>query len=152
DLKAKAENRAGKDGPRPSAQAMEQSEKFKGTVPEATPAQQEEARKNIEQLAAERAETTGQPREKGIEELVEETSKRRWEVKCTAIPEGPFYRPMRLGEQKLLTINTDHPFYAKVYTAAPEARAALEVLLLVLAERELEVRSEAEAFYRAERQ
>jgi len=152
DLKAKAENRAGKDSPRPSALAMEQSEKFKGTVPESTPAQQEEAKKNIEDLAAERAEATGQPKEKVIEDLVKETLKRRWEVEFTAIPEGPFYRPVRLGEQKRLVINTDHPFYTKIYDAAPEVRAALEVVLFVLAERELEVKKDAEIFYRAERQ
>jgi hypothetical protein len=45
ELKASAENRAGKDGPRPSAVAMEESEKFKGTVPEPTTLQQEEAKK-----------------------------------------------------------------------------------------------------------
>ncbi len=48
-------------------------------------------------------------------------------------------------------INTDHPFYAKIYEAAPELRAGLEVLLFVLAERELEVKKEAETFYKAER-
>ena len=152
ELKAKSENRASKDGVRPSVHAMEESEKFKGTVPEPTPAQQEEANKNIEALAAERAETTGQPRDKIIEELIDETSRRRWEVEFTAIPEGPFYRPVRLGEQKRLVINTDHPFYTKIYEVAPEQRPALEVMLFVLAERELEVKQEAETFYKAERQ
>ncbi|HEU4403959.1 MAG TPA: ATP-binding protein [Polyangiaceae bacterium] len=151
--RAKFENRAAKDGPRPSAMAMEQSEMFKGAVPEPTPAQRLEAKRNIEDLAARREEVTGRPREKVIEELLEETSKRRWEVEFEPIPEGPFFRPMRLGEQKRLIINTNHPFYTKVYSAtAPEVRAAIEVLLLVLAERELEVMAEAETFYRAERQ
>jgi len=48
-------------------------------------------------------------------------------------------------------INTDHPFYTRIYDAAPEVRAALEVLLFILAERELEVKKDAETFYRAER-
>ena len=152
ELKAKSQNRAAEEGPRPSVLAMEQSEKFKGTVPEPTPAQQEEAKKNIEDFAAERAEITGEPKEKVIEKLVEETSKSRWEVEFTPIPEGPFYRPVRLGEQKRLVVNTDHPFYKKIYDAAPEIRAALEVVLFVLAERELEVKKDAEIFYRAERQ
>jgi hypothetical protein len=51
-----------------------------------------------------------------------------------------------------VVINTDHPFYTRVYDAAPEVRAALEVLLFVLAERELDVKNEAETFYKAERQ
>jgi hypothetical protein len=152
ELKAKSENRATNDGLRASALAMEQSEKFKGTVPEPTPAQNDEAKKNIEDLAGERAETTGEPKDKVIKELVEETSRRRWEVEFTAIPEGPFYRPVRLGEQKRLVINTDHPFYTKIYEPAPEVRSALEVVLFVFAERELEVKNDAEIFYSAERQ
>lgn len=84
--------------------------------------------------------------------MSDETTKRRWEVEFAAIAEGPFYRPVRLSLQKRLVINTEHPFYTKVYDAAPEIRAALEVLLFVLAERELEVKGDAETFYRAERQ
>lgn len=152
DLKAKSENREGKDGPRPSVVAMEQSEKFKGTGSAPTSAQQEDAKKNLEEAARERAEVTGKPQAEVFEELAEETSTRRWEVEFTSIPEGPFYRPARFGEQKRLVINTDHPFYTKVYDAAPEVRAALEVLLFVIAERELEVKNEAETFYKAERQ
>lgn len=68
-------------------------------------------------------------------------------------PEGPFYRPLRVGEQKRLQINTDHPFYEKVFAVGtPEFQAAFEVLLFVLAERELEVKDDAESFYKAERQ
>lgn len=153
ELEAKYQNRATtKEQPRLSVVAMEESAKFKGASPEPTPAQREEAQRNLEQKATERAEVTGEPTEKVLEELEEETAARRWEVEFTAIPEGPFYRPIRLGEQKRLVINTDHPFYAKVYAAAPEAKAALEVLLFVLAERELEVKNEAETFYKAERQ
>lgn len=150
-LKAKSQNRAGKETPRPSVVAMEQSEKFKGAVPEPTAMQQQEAKRNLEEIAGTRAEVTGKPKETVLAELVEETTKRRWEVEFVAIPEGPFYRPVRLGEQKRLIVNTDHPFYTKVYDAAPDVRAALEVLLFVLAERELEVKSEAETFYKAER-
>jgi hypothetical protein len=152
ELKAKSENRESKDEARPSIAAMEQSEKFRGSVQEPTPAQQEEAKKNLEEAAKERAETTGRPKEEVLQQLADETLRRRWEIDFAAIAEGPFYRPHRFGEQKKLVINTDHPFYAKIYDAAPEVRAALEVLLLVLAERELEVKDEAEIFYRAERQ
>src|SRR5205814_1627432 len=81
------------------------------------------------QKAVERAEVTGEPTEKVVEDIKKELEARRWAVEFTAIPEGPFYRPTRLGEQKRLVINTDHPFYTKVYAAAPEAKAALEVLL-----------------------
>lgn len=152
ELEAKYQNRATKDEPRSSVIAMEASAKYKGASTEPTPVQREEAKRNLEQRATERAELTGEPKEKVLQALVQETTVRRWEVEFAAISEGPFYRPTRLGEQKRLVINTDHPFYSKVYAAAPEARAALEVLLFVLAERELEVKNEAETFYKAERQ
>lgn len=151
-LKAKAENQVSKEEPRASAVAMEQSEKFKGTVAEPATVQLEEAKKNLEEAARKRAEITGEPKEQVLQTLAKETSARRWELEFSAIPEGPFYRPLRLGEQKRLVINTDHPFYTKIYDAASEVRAALEVLLFVLAERELEVKMEAETFYKAERQ
>jgi len=153
ELKAKYHNtEASKEEVRPSAAAMEESAKFKGSTAEPTAAQREEAQLNLERKATERAEVTGEPKEEVLKELAEETATKRWEVEFAAIPEGPFYRPTRLGEQKRLVINTEHPFYSKVYDAAPEVRAALEVLLFVMAERELEVKNEAETFYKAERQ
>jgi len=153
ELKAKAQNVVTGDAPRPSVLAMEESEKFKGTVQEPTPAQQEAATKNLEEFAASKAETTGQPKEQVLKELAHETTKRRWEVEFLPIPEGPFYRPLALGEQKRLVINTDHPFFAKIFERATlDVRAALEVLLFVVAERELEVSNDAATFYKAERQ
>jgi hypothetical protein len=151
ELRAKAENRA-KDEPRPSVVAMEESAKFTGSVPQPTQAQFEEAERNLEEAAAARAEATGLPKEQVLAAMKEEVAKRRWEVEFAAIPEGPFYRPHRLSLQKRLLINTEHPFFGKVYNIAPEIRGALEVLLFVLAERELEVKGDAETFYRAERQ
>ena len=152
-LEAKYQNvEASKDEVRPSAAAMAESAKFQGNAAEPTAAQREEAQRNLERKAIERAEVTGEPKEEALKELIEETGKKRWEVEFAAIPEGPFYRPTRLGEQKRLVINTEHPFYGKVYDAAPEIRAALEVVLFVIAERELEVKNEAETFYKAERQ
>jgi len=153
ELKAKAQNTTADDAPRPSEVAMEESEKFKGTTPETTSAQDETANKNLEDFAAAKAEATGQPKEEVLEDLTKRTKKRRWEVEFLAIPEGPFYRPVRVGEQKRLVINTDHPFYTKIFErATPDVQAALEVLLFVIAERELEVKQDAETFYKAERQ
>ena len=131
---------------------MEESSKFGGDAPSPSPTQLDEAKRNLEQKATEIAEITGEPKEKVLEELAQDSSEQRWKVEFTALPEGPFYRPVRFGEQKRLVINTDHPFFAKVYNAAPDVRAALEVLLFVIAERELEAKGDAEVFYKAERQ
>jgi hypothetical protein len=152
ELKAQTSSKEGKGEPRPSEVAMTETERFKGATPEPTPEQREEAERNLEREAKERAEASGKPQEEVVEELRQETARRRWEVEFAAIPEGPFYRPKRLGEQKRIILNTDHPFFAKVYDLAPEVRSALEVLLLVLAERELESSGDAEIFYKAERQ
>ncbi len=152
EVEAKLQNETTNEEPRPSVQAMELTEKFKNPVPEPTPEQKDEAQRNLEHTAKERATVTGMPAAQVVEKLLEETSKRRWEIEFASIPEGPFYRPMRLGEQKRLIINTDHPFYTKVYNINPDAKAALEVLLFVLAERELESTGEGEMFYKAERQ
>jgi len=152
ELKAKLKSKESKDEPRPSTVAMTETEKFKGSTTEPTQEQREEAERNLDREAKERAEASGKPHEEVVEELREETRKRRWEVEFAAIPEGPFYRPKRLGEQKRIILNTDHPFYAKVYDLAPDVGAALEVMLLVLAERELDSTGDAEVFYKAERQ
>jgi hypothetical protein len=153
ELKAKVANQeGGKEMPRPSEIAMEESSKFEGDSPSPSPTQVDEAKRNLEQKAKEIAEITGEPEEKVLKELAQDSSEQRWKVEFTALPEGPFYRPVRFGEQKRLVINTDHPFFAKVYNAAPDVRAALEVLLFVIAERELEVKGDSEVFYKAERQ
>jgi hypothetical protein len=151
-LKAKAENKT-KDGtPRPSTLAMEETEKFKGPTREPTPQQKEEAQRNLEAAARQKAEATGEEPEKVLAALTEATAKKKWEVEFFAVPEGPFYRPMRFGEQRRIIINTDHPFYSKVYLPAGDAKYALEVVLFVIAERELDSSGDALTFYRSERQ
>ncbi|HWO23572.1 MAG TPA: ATP-binding protein [Kofleriaceae bacterium] len=151
-LKAKAENKTKDEAPRPSTLAMEATEKFKGRTRELTPKQQQDAQRNLEQAAAQKAELTGEHPEKVLAALTESTSKKRWEVEFLAVPEGPFYRPKRLGEQRRIIINTEHPFYSKIYLPASDAKHALEVMLFVLAERELDSVGEAEIFYKSERQ
>jgi hypothetical protein len=152
ELGAEAENRVGEEQFRPSTIAMEGSEKFKEKVPEPSPEQRADAVRNLERAASERAKAARKPKEEVFRELVAETAMRRFEIEFAAIPEGPFYRPARFGGQKRLVINTNHPLYKIYDESPPEVRVALEVLLFVLAERELETTPEAEAFYKAERQ
>ncbi len=152
-LKAEAGNEEAAASPPPSAIAMEQSAKFKGSVPEPTTEQRRDAQRNLDEAARARARAAGKTTEEARNELVRATSMQRWAVEFDAIPEGPFYRPMRLGEQKRVIINTEHPFYTKLYeNGGPDVQAGLQVLLFVLAERELEVQGDAETFYKAERQ
>jgi hypothetical protein len=150
-LNAQFEQAASAEQPRPSEEAMMATEKFKSRPDKPSAEKQAKAQEELENTATKTAETTGKPRDQVMQELEEKAATRRFEVEFQAIPEGPFYRPKRLGEQKRLIINTLHPFYAKVYEASPEIKAALEVLLFVLAEAELEAEGEFESFYRAAR-
>ena len=139
------------DTPRASEEAMAITEKFKVKPGATSDKKKVEGRKNLEHAVTKASETTGKPKKDIQAEMERRAVARRFEVEFQAIPEGPFYRPYRLGEQKRLIINSQHPFYGKVYAVSPEVASALEVLLLVLAEAELEAEGDAEAFYKASR-
>jgi len=150
-LTGKEDGAAGKNAPRASEKVMEETEKFKSRPDKPSDKKKAKAREELESAATKIAEETGQPEEVVLEELEETTAKRRFKIEFEPMPEGPFYRPKRLGEQKRIIINTLHPFYTKVYDATPEIKAALEVLLLVLGEAELEAEGDFESFYRSAR-
>lgn len=152
EAKSKTAEAEAEPGSRPSALAMEETEKFKPTPADPTPAQREEGERNLDDAAADQAQATGRQKDIVREELVKKTRSKKWEVEFQAIPEGPFYRPYRLGEQKRLIINTEHPFHSRIYKVAPASQYALEVMLFVLAERELDSTGDAHLFYKAERQ
>jgi hypothetical protein len=154
ELDAEYENRVKTEvGTEPaSVLAMVASEKFKGKVLPPSPAQQQEGRRNLEEAAATRAKITGESPAQAMAALTAGGTNSGWKLELASVAEGPFYRPFRLGDEKQLIINTDHPFYSRVYAQASAARSAIEVLLFVLAERELEAQGDAEIFYKAERQ
>jgi hypothetical protein len=159
DLQADGKARAAtqevpKEEVRPSVVAMEESEKFtqKRTVP--SPRKEEEGAKNLKEEAEKVSSITGETEEQIVEQLIALTKQNRYFIAFDSIPEGPFYIPKRLGEQKRVIINTAHPFYNRLYEVAnPDVRLALEVFLLVLADGELESEdpSDRRVFYRAER-
>jgi hypothetical protein len=150
-LTGKEDDAAGKDAPRASEKVMEETEKFKSRPDKPSDMKKAKAREELKSIATKIAEETGRAQEDVLEELEETTAKRRFKIEFEPMPEGPFYRPKRLGEQKRLIINSLHPFYAKVYDATPEIKAALEVLLFVLGEAELEAEGDFESFYRSAR-
>jgi hypothetical protein len=137
--------------PRASEEAMALTEKFKSKSSSPSDRKKAEGKKNLEQAATRASEKTGKSKNEIVEQLAERAKTRKFEVEFQAIPEGPFYRPVRLGEQKRLIINTQHPFYSKVYDVSPQVASSLEVLLLVLAEGELEAEGDAETFYKSSR-
>jgi hypothetical protein len=66
--------------------------------------------------------------------------------------EGPFYIPKRLGDQKVIVLNTAHPFYSRLYAKARgDVTTALQVLLFVLADGEIDAEGHRALFYKSER-
>jgi len=135
---------------RASEEAMQASEKYKPQSTKPSPEKIDKAEEKLRQKAVQEAERTEKPVETVLDEIREQTKSRRYKVEFQSIPEGPFYRPERIGVQKKLIINTQHPFYTHLYDApesTPEIQSALEVLLFVLADGELDVEGEFEGFY-----
>lgn len=150
-LAVKTEETLGEVEERPSEVAMRASEKFIATKREPTERKRLNARERLEREAERISELEQRERGAVLDDLKEDAAKRPFRVGFAVVEEGPFYRPERLGEQKRLHINTAHPFYEKVYNVVPEARAALEVLLFVLAEAELDAEGDFETFYKMAR-
>jgi hypothetical protein len=138
---------------RPSESAMAEAEKFRVRRATPTPSKVQAARQNLEEEVAKVSRETGKSVDTVRTQLEKNTRERLWDVEFESIEEGPFYIPKRMGAfQKRIIVNTSHPFYSKVYDQAPTIKSALEVLLFVLADGELDAEDEREAFYKNERQ
>jgi hypothetical protein len=141
--------------PRASEQAMAESEHLVPRPVKPSPEKVGKATKQLEAEAQREAQKARKPLSESLEEIKKQTEARPYKIDFKAIPEGPFYRPERLGTQRRLIINTSHRFYTDVYnaaTATPATQSALEVLLFVLANGELDAEGQFEAFYKNARQ
>jgi hypothetical protein len=152
-LDAAEESVADTEVARPSEEAMAAAEKFRVRRVMPTPRKVTDAKTNLEQEIQKVARDTGEAPETVRQKLETRAEVRPWEVDFEYIEEGPFFIPKRMGAfQKRIVINTAHPFYTKVYNQAEGIKSALEVLLFVLADGELDAEGEREAFYKSERQ
>jgi hypothetical protein len=139
---------------RASELAMANAEKLKTRPVNPTPEQAKKANENLELQAKKRAETTGESVEKAKEEVQNEAKTRPYKIAFEAMPDGPVYRPERMGPQYRVVINTLHRFYTDVYEVAekiPGMKAALEAFFFVLGEAEVDAVGEREKFYKSER-
>lgn len=139
---------------RASEMAMATAEKRKPRPVNPTAEQVKKAEENLSLQAKKRAEVTGEPVEKAKEEVRNEVKDRPYKVDFEPMPDGPVYRPDRMGPQYRLVINTMHRFYSDVYEVAekvPGMKAALEAMLFVLGEAEIDATGDREKFYKAER-
>jgi hypothetical protein len=133
---------------------MANAKKHKPRSSTPTPEQAKKAEENLLLQAKKRAEVTGESVEKVQEQLTEEVTQRPYKVDFEAMPDGPIFRPDRLGPQYRLVINTSHRFYSDIFEPAekvPGLRSKLEAMLFVPAEAELDSSGDRERFYKSER-
>lgn len=138
---------------RASERAMEESEKFK-TSPGPSVEQIERSEKRKEDEIRKRAESSGKQIDEVQREVEIETQGHPYKVLRESLPGAPFFRVEQIGGQKVLYLNIAHSFYSKVYWSAdatPYFRAALEVLLFVIGDSELDSSGDRRKFYENER-
>lgn len=152
--KLKAAPEEDKDGKRPSEEAMEQASKFKTRAPSEPAQQQKEAEEGFQRELERRSEVAGVSKDIIEPQLRTELTTRKYRVAEESMTGAPFYRVEQMGGQKVLYLNTAHRFYRDVYAgpdSTPRLRYALEVVLFVLGESELEATQERRKFYESER-
>ncbi|HVM72838.1 MAG TPA: ATP-binding protein [Anaerolineales bacterium] len=140
---------------RASEEAMVEAAKFKEPLStDVSTAQQKRADENLEKEAKKIADQTKMPIEEVKHQKLLEAEQRPFKVEFEHLPESPFYRVVQLGGQKILYINRAHPFYTEIYSSdesGPYLKAALEVLLFVIGDSELDAFDERLRFYQIER-
>ncbi len=140
---------------RASEQAMEDAQRFKARKPGAEAERREQGQRHLEEEARKLAQQTGRPFEVVERELELEAQEHPYKIEAVNVPGGiPFYWVEQHGAQTVLHLNTGHRFYTDVYAgpgSTPRLRAALEVLLFVLGENELDATGDRQLFYQSER-
>lgn len=139
---------------RTSEEIMEAAQKFKTTRAEPSPSQEEERTKNFAKKVKERVEVSGQSEEDAQRDIESDVLSTPYKLSFENLPGGNFYRVEPVASQIHLIINRAHPFYTEVHSSpesTPRLRAALELLLFVLAETELDASDERKIFYESER-
>jgi hypothetical protein len=141
---------------RASELAMEESEVYRTPLPGSDPdARRQRGEQNLQAVAQRRARETGWPEAEVAKELEAQTTGQHYKVESEHVPGAPFYRVEQFGSQVRLYLNEAHRFYRDVYAgpeAGPHTRAALEVLLFVMGEAELDAPPKLQEIYQQERQ
>ena len=140
---------------RASEQVMAEVRKFKARRSEAMPAEREaEAEQYKREHIRERAAAARVPEEVVAQQFETEAQQRKYVVEQESLPGAPFYRVIPRGGQIVLLINKGHRFYTEVYAAYEanlQLRPALEIMLFVMGEAELDANEDRRRFYESER-
>lgn len=150
-LEEEAERR---EDARTSEEVMEEASRFKTGEPPIPKERQKEAEKHFEDDVEKKSIETGRSKDEVRKELEADTAERAYVIRYERVKGAPFYRPEWYGSQIRVWINQEHTFFTDVYRgpdATPRMRAALEMLLFIMGERELRCSGDAAEFYLAER-
>lgn len=142
-------------GPRASEQAMDDADRFKTSPPEPDPERDRRAKQAFDEEVERRQSHSDKPREDLERELQAEIDSHRYVVAEESAPGAPFFRVDQVGGRKVITINKAHRWYTDLYAgpeSTPRLRAALEIMLLVLGDCELNAGGDRRLFYEVERQ
>lgn len=140
------------NGERPSEQAMQEAEKFRPRKPSL--ARMTEGEVTLNREAERRARQAGVPVEVVREELEVQAEQHPYRVETEQVPGAPFYRVAQVGGMVVLYLNTTHRFFQDVYQGPHSnayMRAALELLLFVMGDAELDAVDDRRTFYEVER-
>jgi len=150
DLKERQRSHANGQ-PSPSEKAMAESENF---MPKPSPSRAAKGKKRLDEEAHRRAEGAGVP-PKEVLHKVEEEAQPRYKITSQVMPaSAAFYEPEQFGGQTRVVLNQRHPFFTRIYngpTATADSREVLDLLLLTLAEAELNSDGERGLWYQSER-
>jgi hypothetical protein len=153
--KIKEERDAAKEGAKRAAEeAMEAAKKnLRGPSAETQARQEERGRVQLEKNAKDRADQSGRSAADEQAELLLTLKDRPFKIEFETIAGGIFFRADMLGATKVLYINRAHRFYEDLYngpSSSTAVRAALEVLLLAIADSILDAPDETARVYRVE--
>lgn len=157
DEKAREELRTAvedeEESKRLSEKAMEEAEAFELPAP-TTPEREKRSEEAFEAEVKRRAKESKVPESQVREQLQLEVDSRPYKIITEDTPGAAFYRVEQLGGQMVLYLNAAHRFYKQIY-AAPDStyrlRAAIEVLLFVLGQTEVDSEGRRRIFYESER-
>lgn len=141
--------------PRPSEAVMISARELAPPQPSVAPEERKSREEKLHEEVEQRAGMTGRSASEVTRDVAKEQEEKPYEVRFERAPEAPFYRAEAIGSQIRLFINESHPFFTDIYNAPgtpPRTRAALELLLLVMAECEVDARREVRQLYTRERQ
>ena len=79
--------------------------------------------------------------------------KKVYTIELESAKEGPFYRTAALGDNTVVYINTDHPFYMDIYASLDDTpqQVSLELILFALARGERQSGPDGKKWYQAQR-